>query len=45
LPDRFFDEESLAGFMKGKKLDRAYFQTFIQDYYKLRGWTTQGVPV
>lgn len=45
LPDRFFDEESLAGFMKGKKLDRVYFKTLVQDYYKHRGWSEQGEPV
>jgi aldehyde:ferredoxin oxidoreductase len=44
LPDRFFDEESLAGFMKGKKLERAYFKSIVQDYYKQRGWSKEGVP-
>lgn len=44
LPARFFDEESLAGFMRGQKLSREYFQTFIDDYYKTRGWNEQGEP-
>jgi aldehyde:ferredoxin oxidoreductase len=44
LPDRFFDEESLAGFMKGKKLDREFFSSIVRKYYDLRGWNKEGVP-
>ncbi|MCF8369824.1 MAG: aldehyde ferredoxin oxidoreductase family protein [Bacteroidales bacterium] len=44
LPDRFFDEESLAGFMRGKKLDREFFKSLVQKYYKLRGWNEKGIP-
>jgi aldehyde:ferredoxin oxidoreductase len=44
LPDRFFNEVSLAGFMRGKKLQKDYFRTFISDYYKLRKWNVQGEP-
>ena len=44
LPERFFKEESLSGFMRGKTLDRNFFLSLIQDYYSLRGWTSQGEP-
>jgi aldehyde:ferredoxin oxidoreductase len=44
MPERFFKEESLAGFMKGKKVDKEFFNDLIQKYYKLRGWTKEGLP-
>lgn len=44
LPGRFFNEESKGGFMRGKKLDRTYFNSFVKDYYKTKGWSDQGVP-
>ncbi|MBL7104948.1 MAG: aldehyde ferredoxin oxidoreductase family protein [Bacteroidales bacterium] len=44
LPGRFFNEESLSGFMRGKKLDRGYFSSIVQKYYKLRGWNEKGEP-
>lgn len=44
LPGRFFNETSLSGFMEGKKLSREYFQSFIDDYYKMRGWNEKGEP-
>jgi len=44
IPDRFFDEENLAGFMRGQKLDRAFFKSMISDYYKIRGWDSEGIP-
>ena len=42
LPGRFFKEESLAGFMRGKKLDKDYFNSFVKKYYDLRGWNEKG---
>lgn len=45
IPDRFFEEESLAGFMKGKKLDRDFFNSLVGEYYKQRGWDEKGVPL
>ena len=45
LPGRFFNEESLSGFMRGKKLDREYFSSIVQKYYKLRGWNEKGEPI
>lgn len=44
LPARFFNETSLGGFMKGKKLDKEYFNSIIQKYYRLRGWNERGEP-
>ncbi|MGB2763355.1 MAG: aldehyde ferredoxin oxidoreductase family protein [Candidatus Aminicenantaceae bacterium] len=44
LPGRFFKEESLSGFMRGKKLDREFFLSLIQEYYALRGWSPEGEP-
>ncbi|MFA4852811.1 MAG: aldehyde ferredoxin oxidoreductase family protein [Bacteroidales bacterium] len=45
LPGRFFNETSLSGFMEGKKLTREYFQSFIDYYYKMRGWNEKGEPM
>ena len=44
LPDRYFEEESLAGFMKGKKIDREFFKELVQSYYSFRGWNEIGIP-
>jgi aldehyde:ferredoxin oxidoreductase len=44
LPGRFFKEESLAGFMRGKKLDPDYFNSIVRKYYDLRGWNESGQP-
>ncbi len=44
LPDRFFNETSLAGFMRGKKLDRDLFNELVGQYYKLKGWNQKGEP-
>jgi len=44
LPGRFFKEESLAGFIRGKKLDKNYFNSIVGKYYELRGWNKQGEP-
>jgi aldehyde:ferredoxin oxidoreductase len=38
LPERFFKEKSLSGFMRGKILEKKYFKSIIQKYYELRGW-------
>ena len=44
LPGRFFKELSQGGFMKGKMLEKEYFESFVQDYFKARGWNSEGVP-
>ena len=45
IPERFFKEKSLAGFMKGKPIDRELFHDLVQRYYALRNWDANGVPV
>ncbi|MCX6233946.1 MAG: aldehyde ferredoxin oxidoreductase family protein [Bacteroidetes bacterium] len=44
MPERFFSEKSLAGFMRDKYVDKAFFNDIIQKYYKVRGWTPYGEP-
>ncbi len=44
LPERFFKETSLAGFMRGKKLGKAFFKGLVGQYYKLKGWNEKGEP-
>lgn len=45
IPDRFFNEKSLSGFMKGKKIDREFYNNVVKKYYQLRGWSEEGEPV
>jgi len=44
LPGRFHEEESFAGLMEGKKISREFFESQLQDYYKVRGWDEEGRP-
>lgn len=44
LPGRFFDEKSLSGFMRGKKIDREFFKSIVKKYYNIRGWNEDGEP-
>lgn len=44
LPGRFFNEESLSGFMRGKILAKDYFNSLVQKYYSIRGWNQEGEP-
>lgn len=44
IPNRFFDEVNLGGFMKGKKLDRQLFNSLVAEYYQIRGWNKYGIP-
>ena len=44
LPNRFFEETSFAGLMKGKKISRELFKQQIQDIFSLRGWDSKGRP-
>lgn len=41
LPKRFFDEPLGKD---GKILKREDFQKMLQDYYALRGWSSEGIP-
>jgi aldehyde:ferredoxin oxidoreductase len=44
MPERFFQEEMLAGFMRGKKVEKEFFNDLIQKYYKVRNWSARGEP-
>ncbi|HNS18144.1 MAG TPA: aldehyde ferredoxin oxidoreductase family protein [Bacteroidales bacterium] len=44
MPERFFQEEMLAGFMRGKKVEKEFFTNLIRKYYKVRNWSEQGEP-
>lgn len=44
LPGRFFNEVSQGGFMKGRKLEKEYFNSIIQKYYSIRNWDSSGTP-
>jgi len=44
IPERFFEEVNLGGFMKGQKLDRVLYKSLISEYYRLRGWNKEGIP-
>ncbi|MCD6461631.1 MAG: aldehyde ferredoxin oxidoreductase family protein [Thermoplasmata archaeon] len=44
LPPRFFEEESFAGLMKGKKIPRDLFEEQMREIYRLRGWDEEGRP-
>ncbi|MBN1337816.1 MAG: aldehyde ferredoxin oxidoreductase family protein [Bacteroidales bacterium] len=44
LPGRFFNEESLSGFMRGRKIDREFFRSLVKKYYDIREWTEKGEP-
>jgi aldehyde:ferredoxin oxidoreductase len=41
LPKRFFDEPLGK---EGKVIKREDFQRLVQDYYNLRGWSSEGIP-
>ncbi|MCR4429164.1 MAG: aldehyde ferredoxin oxidoreductase family protein [Caldiserica bacterium] len=44
LPPRFFEEESTAGLMKGRKIPREFFEKQVQEIFSLRGWDQEGRP-
>lgn len=41
LPNRFFDEPLGK---EGKTIRREELQKMLQDYYALRGWSSEGIP-
>jgi aldehyde:ferredoxin oxidoreductase len=41
LPKRFFDEPLGK---EGKTIRREDLQKMLQDYYALRGWSSEGIP-
>ncbi|HID91438.1 TPA: hypothetical protein EYP44_05720 [Candidatus Bathyarchaeota archaeon] len=44
LPRKVFEEPVPSGRFKGAVLDEARFERLLRTYYKLRGWTRDGVP-
>ena len=44
FPDRIMDETIIGGEGEGQKLDRKEFEAQIDQYYRLRGWTADGMP-
>jgi|YelNatPaOPRAMG01_1025707.scaffolds.fasta_scaffold00650_50 aldehyde:ferredoxin oxidoreductase len=44
LPPRFFEEESFAGLMEGRKINKEFFESQVQEIFKLRGWDSEGRP-
>ena len=43
LPKRYFDEPSKLRIAKGHHIDRREFDQALTRYYKLRGWTEDGI--
>jgi aldehyde:ferredoxin oxidoreductase len=44
LPGRIHDEGLCGGAAEGKKIPREAFDGILQEYYRLRGWTDEGIP-
>ena len=44
LPNRFFKEKMPDGDAEGLVVDKEQFELAKQEYYKLRGWNSQGLP-
>jgi aldehyde:ferredoxin oxidoreductase len=44
LPGRIHDEGLCGGAAEGKKIPRQAFDEMLLEYYRLRGWTDEGVP-
>jgi aldehyde:ferredoxin oxidoreductase len=44
LPERMFTEPIFSNMMKGKVIDREFFESQLQEYYRIRGWDKEGKP-
>lgn len=45
IPEKFFHEDPDPGIWSlYKKLDRRKFNKWPDDYYRIRGWDSKGVP-
>jgi aldehyde:ferredoxin oxidoreductase len=44
LPKRYFDDPMPGRLTKGHKIDREEFAGMLTRYYRLRGWSDDGVP-
>jgi aldehyde:ferredoxin oxidoreductase len=45
LPERIFKDALKSGVTTGKVLPRDQFTIMLQEYYRLRGWDSNGVPL
>jgi aldehyde:ferredoxin oxidoreductase len=45
LPERIFKDALKSGVTTGKLLPRNQFATMLQEYYRLRGWDSKGIPL
>jgi aldehyde:ferredoxin oxidoreductase len=43
LPARYFDDPAPAGRSQGSRIDRQAFQEMLDDYYRIKGWTGEGL--
>lgn len=44
LPKRIFEMAVPGGPLKGERLERAKFETMLDEYYALSGWDENGIP-
>lgn len=44
LPDRIFADPIPSGIAKGQKLERGMLQRMLEEYYMIRGWSSEGIP-
>lgn len=44
MPPRFYEENSVSGLMKGRKIPREFMEEQVQKIFSLRGWDLDGVP-
>ena len=44
LPDRWFDESIEGGASAGEVIDREKFEQFLDEYYTLHSWDSEGHP-
>jgi len=46
IPGKFFEKEPDPGIWSWyKKLDRGKFNKWLDDFYKLKGWNSDGIPI
>jgi len=45
LPDRYYDTPVDEGQFEGAVLDREAFDEELENYYRLRGWDKEGIPL
>lgn len=44
LPPRLYREPLASGPSKGEIIDKARFEEMLDEFYRLRGWSSEGVP-